>query len=800
METIRPKHPQNEYDLNLEELTDHAWSVNRESPKESISSATKALKLSLEIKNKRYKAISEFIIGTAQIWISEYELSIENIHKAKAFFKSEEDYMYCSRCAYSLGCCYYYLSNFNESLKSFNESLDLSEKVKYLIGQADAYNGIGSVYYEIENFSDPLTTLQKSYSLLDGQEADDIKAKVLHGLGETTFKLKDYKQAKKYFEECLILSDKNGYHQVVILANEGLTSICKQEGDTIRAHYHVDLAIKISKKIEFKIGLASNLFLKGELFLEAKDENRALKYFFHSMEVADEIENIEIRCLFHKTMSLYYEKKEDYKSSVGHYKEFHVCKNILNKKKHGLHLQSLQIKINIERIEKENEIYKLDNQELRFRADHLKESNQRIKTIGELGQDIASKLDLEELLNVIYLQINTLMSADVFYIGIYNAKEEFIKFPFYIKENERIHNVQIPMHHTGKFTVWCIKNQKELVLNDIKKEFSKYITLSESQKNELLPSSLLIVPIKIKDRIMGIIGVHSFEKNSFTKDKVDILKALGAYVSIALDNAHVYKKISDLYVLIENKNKEITDSITYAKRIQNAIFPAAKVVKEYLEESFILYKPKDIVAGDFYWLEHKDGMVLFAAADCTGHGVPGAMISVVCNNALNRSVREYGLTDPGEILNKTREIVIQEFEESDEAVSDGMDIALCSLAGNTLKYAGAHNPLWIIRNGEIIVTKANKEPIGKFDHPEPYLTHVFELLKGDAIYIFSDGYVDQFGGVKGKKFKTRGFRELLLSIQEKTMEEQKILIDQSFETWRGNLEQIDDVCVIGVKF
>ena len=190
---------------------------------------------------------------------------------------------------------------------------------------------------------------------------------------------------------------------------------------------------------------------------------------------------------------------------------------------------------------------------------------------------------------------------------------------------------------------------------------------------------------------------------------------------------------------------------------------------------------------------------MFAAADCTGHGVPGAMVSVVCNNAMNRAVREYSKTEPGAILDKTRDIVIQEFEKSDEEVKDGMDIALCSLNGHKLQYAGAHNPLWILREGEIIETKANKQPIGKFDNLEPYTTHYFDLQKGDSIYIFSDGYVDQFGGEKGKKFKAKAFRALLLSIQDKQMEEQKIIIDDAFEGWRGNLEQIDDVCVIGVK-
>jgi ligand-binding sensor domain-containing protein/serine phosphatase RsbU (regulator of sigma subunit) len=251
--------------------------------------------------------------------------------------------------------------------------------------------------------------------------------------------------------------------------------------------------------------------------------------------------------------------------------------------------------------------------------------------------------------------------------------------------------------------------------------------------------------------------------------------------------------------IIETAHTEIKDSMEYAKRIQSAILPPPRIVKEYLNESFILYKPKDIVAGDFYWMEQREGKTLFAAADCTGHGVPGAMVSVICNGALNRSVREFGLTDPGEVLGKVREIVIQEFEKSDDEVKDGMDIALCSIDGNKLKYAGAHNPLWLIRNGEIIETKADKQPIGKYDNLKPYQSHSIDLEKGDSIYVFSDGYVDQFGGEKGKKFKAKAFRSLLLSIQDKSMDEQKALIDEAFESWRGSLEQIDDVCVIGVR-
>jgi serine phosphatase RsbU (regulator of sigma subunit) len=258
--------------------------------------------------------------------------------------------------------------------------------------------------------------------------------------------------------------------------------------------------------------------------------------------------------------------------------------------------------------------------------------------------------------------------------------------------------------------------------------------------------------------------------------------------------------------LVEAKNREIVDSITYAKRLQDAILPPDKLIKEFLPESFIFYKPKDIVAGDFYWFEHKNNCLLFAAADCTGHGVPGAMVSVICNNGLNRSVREYGLVDPGKILDKTREIVIQEFEKSEDEVSDGMDISLCSIEGNKLRWAGANNPLWIIRQDpaknnehEFIEYKPNKQPIGKYTNQKNFITHQVDLLKGDTIYIFTDGYQDQFGGEKGKKFKSSNMKQLLLSIQNKEMEEQKEIIKNTFENWKGRFDQVDDVCIVGVR-
>lgn len=253
--------------------------------------------------------------------------------------------------------------------------------------------------------------------------------------------------------------------------------------------------------------------------------------------------------------------------------------------------------------------------------------------------------------------------------------------------------------------------------------------------------------------------------------------------------------------IVEEKNKEITDSISYAKRIQEAILPSDNSINSVLADNFVLYMPKDIVAGDFYWMEELGNQVLIAVADCTGHGVPGAMVSVVCHNALNRSVREFGLTEPGEILDKTTDLVIETFEKSDRDVKDGMDIALCLIdfKNGSVKFSGANNSLYHLSQGELNSIPANKQPIGKFANRVPFETRSLSVNKGDVLYLFTDGYADQFGGEKGKKLKYKPFKQLLLQNHKEDMAKQCQSLEQFFIDWRGDYEQVDDICVIGIR-
>lgn len=268
------------------------------------------------------------------------------------------------------------------------------------------------------------------------------------------------------------------------------------------------------------------------------------------------------------------------------------------------------------------------------------------------------------------------------------------------------------------------------------------------------------------------------------------------------------KRLVELqHAVLEEKNHEIIQSINYAKHLQDAILPSALAIRESLSDYFLLYLPKDIVAGDFYWFERieKEGLsyLYFAVADCTGHGVPGAMVSVVCSNALNRALLEFAITEPGLILEKVRELVIETFKKSESEVKDGMDISLVCYdrANKEIKWAGANNPLWIIKTGseEVIEIKADKQPVGLHFDPKPFTTHTISLAAGDCFYLISDGYADQFGGPNGKKFKSAVFKQLLISISALSMSDQEEKVAGAFHQWKDGFEQVDDVSVWGVR-
>jgi len=329
----------------------------------------------------------------------------------------------------------------------------------------------------------------------------------------------------------------------------------------------------------------------------------------------------------------------------------------------------------------------------------------------------------------------------------------------------------------------------------ISRKITKPIKQLTARAEELADGNL---EVKIDPRGEDEIGVLSKSFIHMQDSISDLIHNLEDKVAARTSELQTQKDV------VEEKNREIVDSINYALRLQKAIIPAESKIQQALPQSFVYFKPKDIVSGDFYWMNEDDGKVIIAAVDCTGHGVPGALVSVVGANGLHRCVKEFNLSRPNEILDKLTELVVETFESGEDSVKDGMDGAVCliDIKKRTLEYAGANNPLWIIKKSsrELTEIKANKQPIGDFEYKVPFENHVFELEEGDQIYIFSDGYVDQFGGPKGKKFKYKTLKNLLVENQDLSPNDQRAILHETFNSWKGDLEQLDDVCVIGVRF
>jgi ligand-binding sensor domain-containing protein/serine phosphatase RsbU (regulator of sigma subunit) len=295
---------------------------------------------------------------------------------------------------------------------------------------------------------------------------------------------------------------------------------------------------------------------------------------------------------------------------------------------------------------------------------------------------------------------------------------------------------------------------------------------------------------------------------------VYLLAAIGliiAFISwrtgrIKRENKLLEDKVAIRTKELAEKNKEITDSIQYAKRIQEALLPAKAHIYKSLANSFVLFKPKDIVSGDFYWYGERDNKLIIAAVDCTGHGVPGAFMSMIGFNFLSQIVQEKGVTEPGEILGKLHKEVTNALQQNnaDSGSNDGMDISICSIdkSNKCLQYAGAYRPLIrISKDGNVTKLEGNKFPVGgsQFDAFRKYDTHIVNYNEGDAFYMFTDGYADQFGGPLGKKFMLKNFYKLLEKINNESMDKQENLIHDAFESWKEKIEQVDDVLVIGIK-
>jgi tetratricopeptide (TPR) repeat protein len=732
--------------------------------------------MSKSLGNKEYMAGALNIQGISSYLKSEYDKAIESYSKSLEIFEEIESVRGMASALGNLGLMAEKKGDFDKAIEYYTKSNRYFTEINYLQGVAGTLNNMGLIY---------------------------------RVQGETAKELENFKRSLKIKEE---IGDKKGIANSVNNIGQTLGN----QGKYAEAINYYNRSLKIYEDINDLRGVASCLDNIGTIYKTQQEFDKALEYYTKSLAINESEKNKNGKAISFNNIGLVYEVKKEFEKAIEyHTKSLKLAEEMGKKTSTALTLGNLGTSYF-----KQGNIGKA-----------LEFYNQSLSIRKEMGDKLGTSVILTNI-GVVY-EVNGNFNKAITYCSEALLIAHEINLPVPIRDAAK--SLARSYSETGKSkqalemfelyiqlrdSLQSEENQKEVIRYEFKRTYEKQadslkadqaqkevLALAEQKRKEVLQKA----ERKRKDDIAqkdaekknliiwsgagGLLLVLLF--TGFIINRLQITRKQKGIIEEQKDVVELQKEE------VEEKNKEIMDSIRYAKRLQEAILPPARLVKEWLPNSFILYKPKDIVAGDFYWMETVEDTIYFAAADCTGHGVPGAMVSVVCSNALTKSLVEENIHNPAKILDRTRELVIAQFGKSDEDVKDGMDIAICALNTKTkaLQYAGANNPLWIIRNesNEIEEIKANKQPIGKYAEPKPFTPHTIQLLQGDSIYLFSDGFVDQFGGSKGKKFKAKAFRELLLSTQNQSMDEQRSSINNTFEDWRGELEQIDDVCVIGVK-
>ncbi|MEQ8908630.1 MAG: tetratricopeptide repeat protein [Vicingaceae bacterium] len=647
------------------------------------------------------------------------------------------------------------------------QSLELAEEIEWSRGIAKAYNALTYVKIYESKYEEAMKHAISALAVAEKNGDRESLGYTFLYIGYINTTLQEFDSAKTYYLKSLSIREQIGSNYELGFSYTYLANLYRETNQLDTALFYHRKALELRKRTTDQRSIADSYLLIGGTLYKKEKYQEALEYCINALSIYLELED-------KKRLGETYRQLAEIKIKLDKYREAE------------LYL--------VEALKLAKESGSLDNMTLIF---------QELSELNELGNDYQEALT-------------------------------------YLKK-----------HYALKDSI-----ASEQVYREASKLMLKYKVNKEKRIAELMrEQERLEQRIITYSAFAGILVLLVFA--AFVIHRLRITKRQNT--EIEKKNREIQSQKQELEIThdqLQIQHGEIQDSIAYAKRIQSAILPPLNQMKKHLTDSFVLYKPKDVVAGDFYWFtsislggnssglsnkltfdmeqtgeaqkgNQENELIYFAAADCTGHGVPGAMVSVICNNALNRSVKEFGLIEPGEILDKSRELVIKEFEKSEEEVQDGMDIALCSLRASRLrsksaelKYAGANNPLWIIRKGKfdqtlfpknsrflesevgdysLVEIKAHKEPIGKYHFHSPFESHSIDLQAGDTVYLFSDGYSDQFGGDNGKKLKSLNFKSILLSIQEMELSAQQSYLDQAFDKWKGEHEQVDDVCVIGVR-
>ena len=644
-------------------------------------------------------------------------------------------------------------SNYDSALFYFDQYASSFRSQKNKFGEGYMNYWAGFVALETAKYDESKDHLNKSIIMFIELQNDTMLAKSYMRLGFVQYTLGDYETSTKTYFNALSIAERINHPIITSWACNliGLNYRAKPYPDLKKSLEYFNKALEIDQRIKNPGNMGMVLLRMGSVYSLMEDYDKAEYYLNWSMRLADSIDRrVNKKWTLEAFAGLYKRKKEYIKAAA-------VLQRSLAMSREDGEVPGIIIS---------------------YRS--LADIYQSLKEYSVAEKYIDSSIALSLKTNV-YQTLNWLYTTKS---SIYESKGEMAKALEYYKLGMQIKDSLFSVQNGNNI------NQLETKYQTQKKE--KEITLLNKEKEtDQKLKSIYMIALCVAALFICIIIYSLFKINRSKK-------------LIALQKLETEKQKD----LVMEKQKDITDSINYALRIQEAILPSREISRDIFEDSFVLFKQKDIVSGDFYWYQVKNGRSIVTAVDCTGHGVPGALMSMLGMTFLNEIVNHMGITTPAAILSELRDRVKDTLKQtgSEGESKDGMDMALISVDPKTLKleFCGANNPLWIYRiengNTDLIELEPDKRPVGYFRGLGiPFTNKEFQLKKGDRIYLFTDGFADQFGGPKGKKFKYKQLQGLLAVIADESMSEQYNILSKTFDTWKGNLEQVDDVCVIGLK-
>lgn len=629
-----------------------------------------------------------------------------------------------------------------------------------------------------------------------------IKATALNNLAFYYSQKGVFDSAIYYYNSSIIIfkevNNQNLYAQA--LTNIGYNYSCK--GDNKKALEYYYKALKIQDKINDINGITLTRNNIATIHFGLGEYDKALSEFLKCVELQEKTNNLGNAALYLANIGYVYSVKSDSANALLYYKKSLAIRKELNDKS-GLYVLYNNMGLLYNNFKNYNEALKFAflsletatelgaNEDISILKNNIgnyyKKLNNYSKAYDYIKQGYESAKQINKAQNMYVCLTNMVDVSEK--IGKYKEALEYIKLAHALKDS--LNNESLKKESYKKELDFDYSKKK--AIDSLQVVANKKITEAKFKQEKTQRYALyggLFVLI--------CVAVFIFNRLQITKKQNLIIE--NQKMEVELKN----EEITHQKELVEEKQKEIIDSINYAKRIQQAVLTDDDVWSKVSKEHFILFKPKDIVSGDFYWAYNTpNNRSVFALADCTGHGVPGGFMSMLGNSFLNEIVVENKIFKADEILNKLRSKIINALEQKGgEQQKDGMDISLCvwNKLDNTLEFAGANNPLWLLRGSELQEYKADKMPIGTYlENEVPFTSTMIQLQKGDIVFLSTDGYADQFGGPKGKKYKYKPLIENLIRNSNLPMQEQKIALDNTFNQWKHHHDQVDDVSVIGVK-